>query len=342
MNQYQDYTYYQEYQTGTEPVVLPPKPPRARLHVGVMAFAITLGMLVTLIVQVIVNDVVTVLYPALAENDWYMWSFSTLPLYFVAMPLAYLLFLTVPKSVPTKKKYHPLMWLGFLFLCFFLTYVSSFLGQFVDAWIYNTLGIEVEDDLAQMTYITPFGINLLFVGILAPIFEELFYRKAVIDRLRRYGDLPAILISGLIFGLVHGNFSQVFYATAIGMLLGYIYLRTGNVLYTISLHAAFNIIGGVYTTELVRRLGDSLTPAEGDTIGMVMVLAYNIFTILAFVVGAIFLLFSIKRFCRSLQKGEYTLGFDKWMNAIFLNPGVWAFLGWIAIVFISSLLASAA
>ena len=232
------------------------------------------------------------------------------------------------------------MWIGFLFLCFLLTYLTHFIGQFVTDWIYNFFGIEVQNDLAEMTYITPFGINFLFVGILAPVFEELFYRKAIIDRLRRYGDLPAILISGLIFGLAHGNFNQVFYATAIGMLFGFIYLRTGNVFYTISLHMAFNMIGGVYSTELMRRLGESLTPAEGDTVGMVMLLAYNVFMILSIVVGAIFLIANIRRFCRSLQKGEYTLSFDKWMNALFINPGTWAFIAWTALLFVSSLLAS--
>ena len=340
MNQYQNYTYYQNEQNEATPILLPQNPPKARLHTGIIGFAIVLGLLLTLFAQLVMIGVVEVMYPAFAENDWYMWVVSTVPLYLIGMPIAYLLFLTIPKSVPQKQKINPLMWIGFLFLCFLLTYLTNFLGQFVTDWIYNFFGIEVQNDLAEMTYITPFGINFLFVGILAPVFEELFYRKAIIDRLRRYGDLPAILISGLIFGLAHGNFSQVFYATAIGMLFGFIYLRTGNVFYTISLHMAFNMIGGVYSTELMRRLGDSLTPAEGDTVGMVMLLAYNVFMILSVVVGSIFLIANIRRFCRSLQKGEYTLSFDKWMNALVLNPGMWVFIAWTAIVFISNLLAS--
>ena len=341
MNQNQDNMFYQNPQSEEEPILLPQKPPRARLHVGTIAFAITLGMLLTFITQAIGAVVISVVNPALIENDWFTMAFSVAPIYLIEMPAAYLLLLTIPKSAPQKKKTHPLMWICFASLCFLAYYLSNFVGQFVNTWIYNFFEIEVRNDIGEMSYITPFGANFLFLGILAPVFEELFYRKAIIDRLRRYGDLPAILISGVIFGLMHGNFSQVFYTTAIGILLGYIYLKTGNVFYTISLHMAYNIIGGVYTTEILRRLGDSLTPAEGDTIGTVMVLAYNIFTILAFVVGAIFFLFGIKRFCRSLQKGEYTLGFDKWMNAIFLNPGVWAFIAWTLLVFASSLLVSA-
>lgn len=334
MNQYQNYTAYQNYAT---PVALPQKPPRARLHTGIIAFSVVLVILLTSIAQIVMQVVVEIVNPALMENDWYIWVLSSLPMYFVGMPLAYLLLLTVPKSAPQKQKLNPLMWIGFLFLCFALSFATNYLGQYANDWIYNMLGLEVENAVEEMTSVTPFGMNLLFVGILAPVFEELFYRKAVIDRLRHYGDLPAILISGLIFGLIHGNFSQVFYATAVGMLLGFIYVRTGSVLYTISIHAAFNMIGGVYTTELVRRMGGELVPAEGDTVGQIMLAAYSVFVLLSIVVGTIFLLVNLGRFRRSLKKGEYTLTFDQWMNALVLNPGMWVFVAMIALLFITSL-----
>lgn len=336
MNQYQDYTYYQN---GDTLIMLPQKPPRARLHAGIIAFSAALAILLTSVAQAIIHGVVLEMNPAITENDWYLWVLSVVPMYLFAMPLSYLLLLTIPKSAPEKQKLNPLMWVGFLFLCFALSYAANIAGQYVNDWIYNMLGVEVENELGEMTSVTPFGINLLFVGILAPVFEELFYRKAVIDRLRRYGDLPAILISGLIFGLVHGNFNQVFYATCVGILLGFIYVRTGSVLYTISIHAAFNMIGGVYTTELIRRMGENLTPAEGDTVGQVMLMAYMVFTVISLVIGTIFLLANLGRFRRSLKKGEYTLSFDKWMNALVFNPGMWAFLGIVALLFISSLFA---
>ena len=339
MNQNQDNMFYQNPQSEEEPILLPQKPPRARLHVGTIAFAITLGMLLTFITQAIGAVVISVVNPALIENDWFTMAFSVAPIYLIEMPAAYLLLLTIPKSAPQKKKTHPLMWICFASLCFLAYYLSNFVGQFVNTWIYNFFEIEVRNDIGEMSYITPFGANFLFLGILAPVFEELFYRKAIIDRLRRYGDLPAILISGVIFGLIHGNFSQVFYATAIGMVLGYVYLRTGKVLYTMSLHAAFNLINGVYVTEIVRYLGGSSTLAEGDIVGMIMVLAYNALMILSVVIGSVFLLVNLKRFYRSLKKGEYTLTFDQWMNALLINPGVWAFVAWMALVFISSLVA---
>ena len=333
--QYPIYTSYQDYSEQTPP---PAKPSHVRRTVGVIAFAVVLEILLSSVVQVVAHSFILGNYPALAENDWYMWVLSGLPMYLVAMPLAYILLCFIPKSAPQKQKLNPLMWFGFLCLCFALSYVSNFVGQFISTWISNLTGIQVENELQEMTSITPFGINLLFVGILAPIFEELFFRKAIIDRLRRYGDLPAVLISGLIFGLVHGNLNQIFYTVTIGMLLGFIYVRTGSVLYTISIHAAFNLIGGVYTTELIRRLGEDLMPAEGDAVGQVMLLGYSLFTIFSLIAGVIFFLVNIKRFYRSLQKGEAVLTLDKWMNVLTLNPGMWALAIVVATMVISNLL----
>ena len=335
MNQYPDYTFYPNY-------TIQPQPPvnlsKVRRHLGIGAVAIALVFVLATVAQFVIHGILLRVAPAITENEWYLWVLSVVPMYLFSMPVAYLFMRLIPASKPQKQKVHPLMWIGFLCLCFALTYGANILGQVFSTWLSNLTGIQIENELEEMTVSTPFAINLLFVGILAPIFEELFYRKAVIDRLRRYGDLPAILISGLAFGLVHGNFNQVFYTVAVGILLSFIYVRTGSVLYTISIHAAFNFIGGVYSTELIRRVGQSLTPAEGDTVGLLMVAAYSLFTIASLIIGIIFFIANIKKFCRSLKKGEERLTFGEWMNVIFLNPGVWMFLAMIALLFLSSLL----
>ena len=341
MNQYQNYDYqnYNFYQGYTTP---PPQPPvklsRVRWHIGIITFAVVLVIILTSVAQVVIHGALVNSFPSIAENEWYTWAISSLPMYLIGMPVAYLLLLTIPKADPQRRRFNPLSWVGFLCLCFALSLVTNLIGQYISSWISYVTGIQVENELEQMTVVTPLGINILFVGILAPIFEELFYRKAVIDRLRRYGDLPAILISGIIFGLIHGNLSQIFYATAVGILLSFIYVRTGSVLYTISIHSAFNMIGGVYTTELIRRLGEELTPAEGDTVGEAMLMAYSIFTVVALIVGVLFGLINLRRFRRSLCQGEYTLSYDSWMNVIFANPGTWAFIIMIVFLVISNLL----
>ncbi|WP_022756782.1 type II CAAX prenyl endopeptidase Rce1 family protein [Butyrivibrio fibrisolvens] len=83
-------------------------------------------------------------------------------------------------------------------------------------------------------------LSMIMVSVLAPIFEELIYRKLIIDRTRRYGELTAIIYSALAFGLFHCNIYQFFYAFALGLIFGYVYVRTGNILMTIVMHMIVN------------------------------------------------------------------------------------------------------
>ena len=90
------------------------------------------------------------------------------------------------------------------------------------------------------------GVEMVVAfAVLAPVFEELVFRKVMVDRVLPYGEWPAILFSGITFGLFHGNLTQFFYAALLGMVLAYVYIRTGNILYSIGLHACVNFLGGV-------------------------------------------------------------------------------------------------
>ena len=85
------------------------------------------------------------------------------------------------------------------------------------------------------------SIPLWIVAIVvAPIFEELIFRKLVLDRVAKFGENPAILCSALIFGLAHRNAAQFFLAFLLGLLFARIYLRTGRIVYTMLLHFLIN------------------------------------------------------------------------------------------------------
>jgi len=96
--------------------------------------------------------------------------------------------------------------------------------------------------------------RILTVGILAPIFEELIFRKLLIDRVIKYGEFCAIMMSGIMFGLFHGNFAQFFFATGLGMLFAFVYARTGKIWYTILLHMVVNMTTSVITTPLAMKV----------------------------------------------------------------------------------------
>ncbi len=98
------------------------------------------------------------------------------------------------------------------------------------------------------------GMRVLTVGILAPIFEELVFRKLLVDRLVKYGEFVAIATSGICFGLFHGNFSQSFFTAMVGCLWAFVYVRTGNILNTILLHMAVNLTTSIITISLATKM----------------------------------------------------------------------------------------
>lgn len=314
-----------------------------RLQIGSVLLAVAFIFLFTAVTQVILDAIISAVAPALAAADWYGWMLAAVPMYLVAMPLSLILFL-LGRSTPPQKK-EPLslpMMLGLVAICFALTYLGSFLGAAVNVIIGAITGKMPENSLNTMTASAPLWANLLFVGILAPVMEEIFFRKLVIDRLRRYGDAFAMLSSGVIFGLIHGNFYQFFYATAMGIIFGYIYLRTGRIRDTILLHTSINLVGGVYTSEMLKLLDEALleqNPVAAmleSPAGALMLSLYLSFVLLC-LIGAVAAAIPLyrhwireHRFAPAARK----LDAREWVRVTLCNPAIYVFLVFVIFMFL--------
>ena len=75
------------------------------------------------------------------------------------------------------------------------------------------------------------------------------FRKQLIDHTRKYGEKTAILLSGLAFGLFHMNLFQFFYAFLLGVMFGYIYMRTSKLRYSTAMHMIINFNGGARAVD---------------------------------------------------------------------------------------------
>ncbi len=96
-------------------------------------------------------------------------------------------------------------------------------------------------------------VELIIMGVLIPVVEELIFRGLVYRRVRWYlGVMPAMILSALFFGTVHGNLLQGLYAFIIGLLLAYVYERFHSILAPIAVHAGANILSVIATeTEIL-------------------------------------------------------------------------------------------
>jgi hypothetical protein len=78
-------------------------------------------------------------------------------------------------------------------------------------------------------------------AIAAPIFEEIIFRGFLLASLTRYlSSGSAIVLSAVIFAAAHLSLSEVLPLTVLGIVLGFVYNRSGNLLSSILLHALWN------------------------------------------------------------------------------------------------------
>ncbi len=87
------------------------------------------------------------------------------------------------------------------------------------------------------------ALQILCVGIVGPIAEEILFRGLILGSLSRTcNKWLAIIASSLVFGLVHGHPIGIIYATCLGLLLGWIYCKTGSLLSVILFHIVYNLL----------------------------------------------------------------------------------------------------
>ena len=83
-------------------------------------------------------------------------------------------------------------------------------------------------------------LNLFVFAVLPALLEELVFRGYVLRTLRVYGDWFAVMVSSLLFGLMHGNISQIPFAFIVGLALGWLYVMTDNIWVPVAVHFANN------------------------------------------------------------------------------------------------------
>lgn len=88
-------------------------------------------------------------------------------------------------------------------------------------------------------------IYILLAIIGAPIVEETIFRKLIIDKVAHHGEALAVLVSALLFGLMHGNLAQFFLAFFVGIVFGIVYIKTRNIFYTMGLHCLMNTFASI-------------------------------------------------------------------------------------------------
>ena len=93
------------------------------------------------------------------------------------------------------------------------------------------------------------AVGIMGLAFFGPLLEEVLFRGAIQGLLMRFfgRPWPAIVVAALVFGIFHMNPVQIVYATLLGIVLGWIYYRTGSLLSVIVGHVLNNSLAVVTT-----------------------------------------------------------------------------------------------
>lgn len=251
---------------------------------------------------------------------WNLWMMaSMLAMYPLSTLFLYLIMCRLPRAHQIwKEPIKPGHYVGILVICMGCMYLGNIIGQLVSAIIRMATGMPLDNALDQLINDMQPWLILLMVVIIGPVMEELVFRKILLDRIAGYGQLVSMLLSGLIFGVAHGNFYQFFYAFALGAIFAWVYLRTGNIFYTIGLHMMINFWGGflsIYLLDLIEAWG---------TAGLMLIFG-QIMVMIGFIIAAVILVIYYRKeiFLREKKK---TLSAGKQFLAVMLNVGMILYL----------------
>lgn len=186
---------------------------------------------------------------------------SDIAQYLVALPIALLVLSRVP-VIPTRQFSMSLrQFAGFFAVSLPIMYAGNFIGIATSGLLTAGRG---ENRIAQLIGNSDPWVTTLFAVILAPIVEEFFFRKQLIDRLRLYGERRAVVFSALAFALFHMNVFQFFYAFGLGLVFGYMYMRTSRLRYSLLLHVLINFQGSVVSMWVT----DHMLDVDGNVVDM--------------------------------------------------------------------------
>jgi|LakMenEpi03Aug12_release.lakeMendotaPanAssembly.Ray.scaffolds.fasta_scaffold246541_1 membrane protease YdiL (CAAX protease family) len=129
--------------------------------------------------------------------------------------------------------------------------------------------------------------SFIAIVIAAPIIEELIFRGIILNGLlQRYSPIKSIILSSILFGIVHLNPWQFISALIIGVFSGWVYYRTRKISLSILIHLVNNLVAfvGMYFMDAETMMNESLTELYGGftnliliTIGAILVSILGIF-----------------------------------------------------------------
>ncbi|MBO5211270.1 MAG: CPBP family intramembrane metalloprotease [Clostridia bacterium] len=298
-----------------------------------VGFALCVYIAVGILVQLAFLSVPALIW---GKDNWYynttwgQWISSFVPMYLFALPVFALIMRALPAKRPAENRIN----VGKMFAYFLISYCIIYAGNIIGTVLSLVFSAgKAQNPISDLAMdINP--LKVVVMVILAPLFEELIFRKIILDRIGKYGEKTAVIVSAFAFGLLHQNLFQFFYAFGVGLIFGYIYMRTGKIRYSVILHTIINFMGAVIAPWLLtlfdieKLLNLTQTGANEEIMAYIFeilpgLLIYFVYTFILYgIVIAGFVLLIIKLTKFKWNKTEEELPKGTAFKTAYINPGM--------------------
>ena len=234
----------------------------------------------------------------------------------------YVLFIKMPLrvAIPLQKAKSDLTFSGVL-ICLGACVLASYATNVLQ------IGLEcVGIGITMPEYVIPetvpgliiYAVSLTVVPAFA---EEIVFRGIIMQSLRRFGDIFALVASAFIFGIFHLNLIQMPYALIVGLCIGYFVMRTGSLWIGIILHFINNSVALAF---------ELLYPYITEETYLMSNLLYNLISVILAVIALVVILAKYNDMFR-FEKAPGVLSPDKKATYFLSSPAlilsmVYAFL----------------
>lgn len=262
-----------------------------------IGFRYLFGTLLITVVQsiaMLIMNALSAQIPAIAADYTYTFLAAMLAMYLIGFPVVILFFRKIPvQDMSDKKKMSLGQWLTALFMSLAILYSFNLVGTAMTTVIGILKKGSVTNVMATITGSIHPVANLFIIVLCAPLVEEILFRKILVDRTIQYGEWISVVFSGFVFGLYHGNLNQFIYAFPLGCFFAFLYVKTKDIRYTISLHMVVNFFGSFVSQTLM-------------DYSQVFLAVYGYLLIDAMIVGFILLIKNRKKLAlgKTTQSGE--------------------------------------
>ncbi|MDE5984067.1 MAG: CPBP family intramembrane metalloprotease [Eubacterium sp.] len=217
-------------------------------EIRMMSLSMGCAIIAYLVIQLSVSSLLVPLglYDLYLSNPVFQYGFTVLAVSFLSVAVPFGIMALVNRKnytapiIPNQrlKASKAFIWICFGMLC---CVAANIVVSLVITFFEGLFGLKFNGgEITEPDSVFACVMYLVGVSIIPAICEELAMRCFSLQLLRKYGKGFGVVAVSIVFGLLHGNVVQFIFAFIIGLVLGYVTVRTDSIVPAIFIHALNN------------------------------------------------------------------------------------------------------